>query len=46
MLDKNVNDLNSVKIFRKFDLMIGYYQLEFDKDLKYIIIFLIFFGIY
>lgn len=37
-----VNGFNSVKFISKYDLVLGYYILELDKDLRYIIIFLIY----
>lgn len=46
ILNKIVNDFNSVKFFSKYDLILGYYYLELDEDLRYIIIFLIYVWFY
>lgn len=41
-----VNGFNSVKFICKYGLVLGYYILELDKDLRYIIIFLIYVWFY
>lgn len=42
ILNEIVNDFNSVEFISKYDLILGYYYLELDEDLRYIIIFLIY----
>lgn len=46
ILNEIVNDFNSVEFISKYDLILGYYYLELDEDLRYIIIFLIYVWFY
>lgn len=46
ILNEIVNDFNSVEFISKYNLILGYYYLELDEDLRYIIIFLIYVWFY